>query len=344
MASKPLQLQKWYLASARSLPWRQDQKPISKVNPYWIWLSEIMLQQTQVKTVIPYFQKFLQVFPTVQDLASASIDQVYELWAGLGYYSRARNLHRGAQAIASRIERGLGFPKTREEWLEIPGVGPYTAGALCSIALNQPEALVDGNVARVVSRVYGLTETGTQHAKIWPIAKRWVQDKSVEPRLLNQALMELGATFCKPRAPLCGQCPIQKGCVGKSNPELYPQKKKRVKVVQIQESRMVLLRLESNEWSVALSKNVGTQWRSGLYDFPAQVPTGLKRAKKLTEFKSQYVVTRHRVQRQHEVWVLSKAGFKSTTGIEWFALGKLPAVPAPVKKALAHVQSLATGD
>ena len=190
-------LSSWFKKNARVLPWRSN--PI----PYWVWLSEIMLQQTQVATVIPYFEKFIKKFPTVHDLAQASLDEVYSLWAGLGYYSRARNLHKGAVEMSRLIHEGKGFPKSRTEWLEIPGVGEYTAGAICSIALNQAEPIVDGNVVRVLSRVDAIRKLDLKKTKIWDIATELVQQKRVEPRILNQALMELGATICKPKNPKC---------------------------------------------------------------------------------------------------------------------------------------------
>jgi len=204
----------WFARNKRPMPWRNTR------DPYRIWLSEIMLQQTQVATVIPYYEKFVARFPTVNELAAAPLDDVLKLWAGLGYYSRARNLHRGAQAIAGRF--GGTMPNTPEMIREIPGIGPYTAGAVLSIAYSRPVALVDGNVARVLSRLRMLSGDWRQNpAKdaLWSLAAELVGHcgKAVDPGDLNQALMELGATVCTPRGPECSRCPAAAHCLAFKN-------------------------------------------------------------------------------------------------------------------------------
>jgi len=198
-------LLRWFDRHQRDLPWRQAKEP------YPIWLSEVMLQQTQVATVIPYYRRFLARFPTVNDLANAPLDDVLSQWKGLGYYSRARNLHRAAKAIAEKHHGQL--PSTAVELLELPGFGRYTAGAVASIAFNQPVALVDGNVARVLARLYaveGATGEKLREAKLWAKAAELV---SLErPGDWNQALMELGATVCLPKGARCGECPVRDEC------------------------------------------------------------------------------------------------------------------------------------
>lgn len=329
----------WYLKSSRDLPWRRSQ------DPYRIWLSEIMLQQTQVITVIPYFERFLAEFPTVLDLSRAPLEHVLKLWAGLGYYSRARNLHRGAQALAERLEKGLGFPENREEWLRIPGVGPYTAGAICSIAYNQAEPLVDGNVVRVLSRIHTVEDPGSQKQVIWELAARLVRTPGVVPRDLNQALMELGATLCTPARPRCPECPVRSSCRGRGDPLRYPAPKKPPAVKWVHEKKWILLRSRKGskgqtpgEAEVLLFQNEKGAWREGLWDFPDSSRIQVGKATLLGQFPLKYVVTRHRVERQHSLFrVGTSAGIRSPGG-RWFAFEDLPGVPAPVKKALDRVR------
>jgi len=195
----------WYAAAAVALPWR------GAPDPYQIWLAEIMLQQTQIETVRPYYARFLAAYPTVRDLAAATLDEVLKLWEGLGYYSRARNLHRAAQIVA--FERGGVWPSTAEELLTLPGVGRYTAGAIASIAFGVRAPVVDGNVIRVLSRVYDdaadVTTTAAQ-AQLWRRAAAALPE--ARPGDHNQALMDLGRLICIPRAPRCPACPIRMHC------------------------------------------------------------------------------------------------------------------------------------
>jgi len=196
----------WYDAHRADLPWRENR------DPYRVWLSEIMLQQTQVETVKPYFLRFLAAFPTVQALADAPLDDVLKMWEGLGYYSRARNLHRAAQIIAR--ERDGQFPPVVDGLLELPGVGRYTAGAIASIAFDAPAPVLDGNVIRVFSRLTDLKDDVTQartQARLWGLAADWLPDARTGD--YNQALMELGRVVCKPRDPLCEHCPVRVHCL-----------------------------------------------------------------------------------------------------------------------------------
>lgn len=191
-------LLKWYDKAKRDLPWRT-----LSPNPYHIWLSEIMLQQTTVATVIPYFQSFIKQWPTVQDLAAASVDEILTRWQGLGYYSRARNLHKCAQHLADD------FPDTESELLKLPGIGPYTAAAIASIAFNRPAAAVDGNVVRVISRYLAIEA-------INPVEVVREEVQALLPSENNgdftQALMEFGALLCRPKNPKCSLCPLQTKC------------------------------------------------------------------------------------------------------------------------------------
>jgi A/G-specific adenine glycosylase len=182
-------------------------------SPYTTWIAEIMLQQTQVATVVPYFQKWLRRFPNALALAKASEEEVLRHWAGLGYYARARNLHRGAQIL---VESGQ-YPITSEGWRALPGIGPYTAGAIASLAFDLPEPILDGNVIRVLSRLFGLAflpgEGGRQRDAYWELARLWPKESRSGDT--NEALMELGALVCTPAAPRCGDCPMAFGCQAK---------------------------------------------------------------------------------------------------------------------------------
>ena len=200
----------WYDGQHRKLPWRA--LPGQLAQPYQVWLSEIMLQQTVVKTVIPYYVHFLQRWPSIEALAAAELDQVLHAWQGLGYYARARNLHKCAQAVAG--EHGGVFPNTEAELLALPGIGPYTAAAIAAMAFGRKASPVDGNIERVVARLYGVTET-------MPGAKVALRRLAAEltPALRAgdhaQALMDLGATICLARQPQCGRCPLHQACLGR---------------------------------------------------------------------------------------------------------------------------------
>jgi A/G-specific adenine glycosylase len=196
-------LQSWYTRNRRDLPWRRSR------DPYLVWVSEVMLQQTTVKVATPYFEAFVRRFPTLQALAEEPEDEVLAAWSGLGYYHRARNLHRGAQHVAER--HGGRFPRSLEAALAIPGVGLYSASAILSIAYEQPLPVVDGNVRRVLSRVYALS--GPEYRREGPFYNlaEEILDRD-QPGSWNQALMELGATVCTPKKPACPACPLRDRC------------------------------------------------------------------------------------------------------------------------------------
>ncbi len=213
----------WYDQHAAPLPWRADAP-----NPYHTWLSEIMLQQTQVATVIAYYERFLVAYPDVHALAAAPLGDVLKLWEGLGYYSRARNLHRAARVVVEQW--GGHFPQTPPELMTLPGVGRYTAGAIASIAFGQRAPVLDGNVIRVFSRLIDLeddvTRSGVQ-ARLWDLAEVWLPPTRAGD--YNQALMELGRTVCKPKQPACPECPLQARCAAYANgtQALRPVKRKK---------------------------------------------------------------------------------------------------------------------
>ncbi|PZQ63861.1 MAG: A/G-specific adenine glycosylase [Phenylobacterium zucineum] len=216
----------WYDANARDLPWRvgpADHAAGVRADPYRVWLSEVMLQQTTVPHAIPYFLKFTATWPTVSDLAAAADADVMAAWAGLGYYARARNLLACARAVASG--HGGVFPDTEEGLRALPGLGPYTAAAVGAIAFDLPTNVVDGNVERVMTRLFAM-ETPVPEGKpeLKRLAAGLVRDD--RPGDWAQALMDLGATICRPRSPLCDRCPISQACAGLATgaPESYPRK------------------------------------------------------------------------------------------------------------------------
>src|SRR6516225_543674 len=211
----------WFARNARDLPWRRTR------DPYAIWVSEIMLQQTQVKTVLPYWERWMQALPTIAALARARPRKVHKLWEGLGYYTRVRNLQRAATVI--QAEHGGKFPHKFEDILALPGIGRYTAGAICSIAFNEPRPILDGNVIRVLTRLFGVEDnprTPAVNETLWSLAESLVchasritrpssvgSPKEGHTSSFNQSLMELGALVCTPKAPRCGDCPLKSECI-----------------------------------------------------------------------------------------------------------------------------------
>jgi A/G-specific adenine glycosylase len=301
------QLATWFERQKRILPWRDDP------SVYRVWVSEIMLQQTQVITVVPYFEKFMARFPTVEKLAEASEEEVMRFWAGLGYYSRARNLHRAAQKI---VQQGR-FPQTREEWLEIPGVGDYTAGAILSIASDLCEPILDGNLERVLSRVRRVSrQKGDVHFKerLWKLSGIFVQEAfqlKIRPSVLNQSLMELGATVCSPKKPRCLLCPIRDICRAYewSEQESYPPKKKPKQWVHVQEKLHCLIHPSGK---VLVRKRQEGEWRAGLWDLLEEEPQKLispisSPVRELGCVDTRHVVTRHKIQRTTQVWTCASA-------------------------------------
>ena len=251
----------WYRANKRDLPWRHTR------DPYCIWVSEIMLQQTRVAAVLGYYARFLEALPTVEALATAPEEQLMKLWEGLGYYSRARNLQKAARVI---VERGA-FPDTYDELMKLPGVGDYTASAVAAIAFGKAEPAVDGNVLRVVTR---LTDCHDDIAA--PATKKAVRSalQAVMPaeeeaiRIFNQSVMELGATLCGPNgAPKCGECPVADLCFGRRNGTAESLPVKAPKAARRVEEKTVFLLMR--EGRIALRKRPDTGLLAGLWEFPS---------------------------------------------------------------------------
>ncbi|MCP3953979.1 MAG: A/G-specific adenine glycosylase, partial [Desulfobacterales bacterium] len=212
----------WYRRHQRRMPWRDTR------DPYRIWLSEVMLQQTQVKTVIPYYHRFLRRFPTIQDLARGDLQDVLKLWEGLGYYARARNFHRAAGVVTDTF--GGRVPDHWAEFIKLPGVGEYTASAVQSLAFGRPHAVVDGNVKRVLARLFAIKDPVNRPAtyKMLKQIATQLMDRA-QPGTFNQAIMELGALVCKPASPACDRCPIKTDCACLKSDSVgdFPKKEKR---------------------------------------------------------------------------------------------------------------------
>lgn len=216
----------WYDANARALPWRAAPHSGRRTDPYFVWLSEVMLQQTTVPHAAPYFRKFTTTWPSVRDLAAAPDAEVMAAWAGLGYYARARNLLKCARAVAEH--HGGVFPDTEDGLRSLPGVGAYTAAAVAAIAFDRPANVVDGNVERVMSRLFAV-ETPLPAAKKELTALAACLVSATRPGDWAQALMDLGATICRPKSPLCDRCPVADQCAALATgaPETYPRKTKK---------------------------------------------------------------------------------------------------------------------
>ncbi|MCU0359346.1 MAG: A/G-specific adenine glycosylase [Bacteroidia bacterium] len=270
----------WYQLNKRDLPWREEK------DPYKIWLSEIILQQTQVIQGLAYYQKFITHFPKVQALAEASENQVMKLWEGLGYYTRARNLHATAKIIASQYKGK--FPKHYNQIRALKGVGDYTAAAIASFAFNLPHAVVDGNVYRVLSRVFNLKvpiDTAAGKKQFQELATALLPNKKAAT--YNQAIMEFGARYCKPRQPDCQNCIFSHTCMAfeKSLVESLPVKEKKTKVVPRYFNYVVLIDTNNR---VSLQKRTSNDIWKGLYEFPlieSSEPISLKKALALAEKK-----------------------------------------------------------
>ncbi|WP_159521810.1 A/G-specific adenine glycosylase [Sunxiuqinia indica] len=253
------QFLKWYEENKRDLPWRET------TDPYTIWLSEIILQQTRIDQGLAYFMRFAEKFPTVDGFASASEDEILKLWQGLGYYSRARNMHIAAKAIVT--EYNSQFPADYKKLLNLKGVGDYTAAAIASIAFNLPHATVDGNVYRVLSRVFGIETPidSSQGKKEFSLLANQLLDHN-QPGNFNQALMEFGALQCSPKKPNCENCPINNMCVAFNNDtiEKLPVKKGKVKIRNRYFNYLVI---DHGKYTFLKKRTENDVWKN-LYEFP----------------------------------------------------------------------------
>lgn len=327
-------LLRWYDANRRDLPWRRTK------DPYAIWVSEVMLQQTQVATVIPFWERWLARFPTFHDLAVADEQEALALWQGLGYYRRCRLLIQGARWVDEH-----GLPNTAEGWREVPGVGPYTAGAIASIAQGDPAPLVDGNVERVYARLTGDDAT---NPKLNRNAWRWAQDQLFLPRPgdWNQALMELGATICKPVRPDCPRCPLEGRCVARQS--------WRVDELPTKEAKRAPIHLRHAVWVPVFEGRVGLRqippglWWEGMWEFPRSDALTDAETPELRELvgpgwlqhvgQIRHAVTHHRIVVDVSIVRCESA----SPALRWLALDELDAIPMPQpqRRALRLVRGL----
>jgi len=250
----------WFNQNKRSLPWRTSK------DPYHIWLSEVILQQTRVDQGLPYFERFIVRFPTVEDLASADLDEILKLWEGLGYYSRARNLHKAAQQVVSSSEGIL--PSTYDEWILLPGIGPYTAAAISSIAFAEKRAVLDGNVMRVLSRIFAVeSEISTSQGKRESGELAELLLNPSDPGTHNEAMMEAGALICLPRNPTCHSCPFDKICVARSQSRVhdFPVKRPSKKVPHY-DIAVGIIRDENGR--IFIQRRPEDAMLGGLWEFP----------------------------------------------------------------------------
>ncbi len=251
----------WFRLYGRDLPWRVKGKAHS--NPYMVWITEIMLQQTTVKTVHDYFYRWMQRFPTIEDLANAHLEDVLLAWQGLGYYTRAKKIHECAQILMHTYQGQI--PDERDKLLKLPGIGPYTASSICAFAFNKPETVVDGNVIRVLARLFGLTHEVTKE-EIYTLGQTLTPPS--EGADYASAIMDLGATVCTPIKPLCEQCPFKNYCVANQQnlTDVIPLIKKPIK--KIKTGFVYLIQNKAGDFYI--EKREGKGLLSGLYEFPWQ--------------------------------------------------------------------------
>lgn len=310
-------LMEWYRTNHRSLPWREE--PL----PYTVWLCEIIMQQTRIDQGLKYWHTFTSTWTDVHALAEAPLDEVLKAWQGLGYYSRARNLHRAAQTIA--FEWGGSFPETAAEWQTIPGVGPYTAAAIASICYNEPIAAIDGNVLRVISRYVDIQDPIDR-----PIGRKQVDAFSAlwihphEAGTHNQAIMELGALVCKPKSPDCSACPLEATCLSAQSTlgstPVPPIKYGKTKV----KSGQLIFHVVTNGSHVWMRQRPTTGIWGGLWEFPShELPLGLAipeqaptearilpaalRSKTLWGSPFEHVLSHRRLHCQFVIWHVTEA-------------------------------------
>jgi A/G-specific adenine glycosylase len=313
-------LLRWYDKNRRDLPWRRTR------DPYAIWISEIMLQQTRVAAVIPYWERFLHRFPNIESLAQAPETEVLALWSGLGYYSRARNL----QKAAKEMVQGTGvFPTNYDSIRQLTGVGEYTAAAVASIAFGLPHAVVDGNVRRVVMRLLGDTEVDVQSEADHLLYRR-------DPGRSNQALMELGALVCLPKVPLCNQCPVEPDCGARQagTERRIPPPRQRPATTRVGITLLVFRR--QAEVLLTPSPRVNGFWELPEPDTPGLAPVRI--GKKLGSFRHTIMNCLYTVEvREAEV---SGAGAGGRKGLRWWAVKKLDEIPlsTAARKALSGLR------
>ena len=337
----------WYYANHRSLPWRETK------NAYCIWVSEIMLQQTQVKTVHQYFLRFIERFPTVESLADASIEEVLKYWEGLGYYNRAVKLHQTSQIIKNVFQGH--FPDNYQHLLDLPGIGPYTAGAIASFAFNIAEPAIDGNVTRVISRIFLITEDTkktTTKQKIRKYVFKIMLREKVD--VFNQTLMELGATICSPRRPECSECPVSYTCKAfkSKKQEIIPNSIKKAKpkkmvmeiALLIKEKKILLVKrplrgLLANMWALP-----ATELKKGNFE-GCSIQSDLENIYQMKINQKPVLIGEVNHGFTHRIWMMKLYHFSSfsdgnfnSSKEKWVSISQLNqyAIPTAFKKLLVY--------
>lgn len=329
----------WYRKHGRhDLPWQQNK------TGYRVWVSEIMLQQTQVKTVIPYYNRFMKRFPTLKALATAPMDDVLQHWAGLGYYARGRNLHKAAQVITNG-HKGR-FPRRTDILVTLPGIGESTASAIVSFAFNQSATILDGNVKRVLTRFYAITGDPNKSAlkgKLWEIARDNTPENNCSE--YNQAIMDLGATLCTRSKPACSACPLQSKCQAfqRGTPTAFPDKSAPIKR-QTQHLQLLVL---SHEDKIALMKRPSPGVWGGLWCFPDcetpdKIIPWLKANNLKTHSKTPLKRFTHELSHRHLIIDTTLVELKNKTNnalLEWVGFGDSDryGVPKPVRKIIDNL-------
>ena len=310
----------WFESVGRDLPWRRTR------DPYTILVSELMLQQTQVATVVAYFERWMRRFPNVKSLADADESEVLRMWEGLGYYARARNLHRAAKVID---ENGGQFPRTLEGIRALPGVGPYTAGAVASFAFGLRAPIVDANIARVIARLQNMRDpidTTSGQKRVWDYAAAILPTRGAEARNHNAALMELGAILCKPGEPPCLLCPVKQWCEA-TDPSSLPQKRARRATVDLEEHCGWIV----HRGRVLLQTSEGSRgrgmWQLPMINAPARI---------VPLHESTYPYTHHRVRLRV---YLAPPPSRPSKDQRWFPLSKVnnTAMTSPHRRALVGI-------
>jgi A/G-specific adenine glycosylase len=324
----------WFDENARDLPWRRSH------DPYAIWVSEIMLQQTRVAAVIEHYGRFMKRFPTLQDLAAATEDQVLAHWSGLGYYRRARMLHKAAQFVANQL--GGTLPKTAAELRILPGVGEYTAAAIASIGFGEPVACVDGNVERVLCRVSGWGEGGETASKIRAEATRLLEPK--RPGDFNQAVMELGAVLCLPRAPRCANCPVRELCKTQGEHPVSERKKMRSRelaYVFVRRMRVIGKARRRKAEVLLVQRPNDASLMPGMWELPELKASHSLEDSKVLNLRHSITDTNYYVTVYQLQPVDQEKPAKLKAGEKWFAVDELHILPLTglARKALQRLRA-----
>jgi A/G-specific adenine glycosylase len=307
---------RWYRAERRDLPWRRT------TDPYRIWISETMLQQTRVAAVLPYYERFVTRFPSVAALAAAPVEDVLALWAGLGYYRRARHLKKAAEIIMAR--HGGELPEEEPALLALPGVGRYTAGALRSIAFDRPAPILDGNVFRLLSRFLaraGTWNRSSDKERFWEIAEAVVPRRNAGD--FNQALMEMGALICTPRLPECGRCPVRRRCRARrlGKVDRFPSPRQRPPAEDVERDVYVL---RDRRGRVLLRQRPEGGRMGGMWELPVEAP-GVAAAAEAGRFRHAVLNKRYHVRVL--VAVCDGAAARRGAELRWIAREEIPAYP-----------------